>query len=368
MLINSTAMYNEEIPSFAFSGLPTKVIFSQNSLVAIKKEIEERDFKRLMIVTTRSQANLAQNIALALDENCVGIFSEAKIHTPLNVSLEALAMFRNLDCDSVLSVGGGSAIGLGKALGYRTSAPLLGLPTTYAGSEMTSIFGETNKKLKITLSDERAQFRAVIYDPQLSLSLPSHVSMCSGLNALAHAIESLYGVNKNSMTNAIASEAIKLLVEALPKIKKNPLDLISRTMAMQGAWLAGSCLSVVGMGLHHSLCHVLGGAFDLPHAETHAVILPHVVRYNLSHLPSHLQTFLFKYPGNTIADQFQAFTLTLETPTSLRELGLPKSAINQAAKLTLERKYWNPQFYDEETIESLLVSAWNGALSFKRGV
>src|SRR6185369_5308698 len=171
------------------------------------------------------------------------------------------------------------ATGLAKAIALRTGLPQVIVPTTYAGSELTSVLGETAGGRKTTQRTPAVRPETVLYDVSLTLSLPVPVSAASGLNALAHAVEARYAPDANPMTDLLAAEATRLLTSALPRIAADPSDVDARTDALRGAWLAGTCLDAVQMGLHHRLCHHLGGKFGLPHAETHAVLLPYVMAH-----------------------------------------------------------------------------------------
>lgn len=199
---------------------------------------------------------------------------------PVEVTHQAVTYARSVAADSVLAMGGGSTIGLGKAIAVRTGLPQLALPTTYAGSEMTPILGETEGRRKTTRRLPEALLRTVVYDVDLTLTLPAAISVVSGINAMAHAVEALYAQDRDPVAFLMAGEALDSLTRSLPVIARRPDDGEARADALYGAWLAGTCLGTVGMALHHKVCHVLGGTFGLPHAETHTVVLPHVVAYN----------------------------------------------------------------------------------------
>ena len=189
------------------------------------------------------------------------------------------------DVDCLVALGGGSTTGLGKAIAYRTDLPQIVIPTSYAGSEVTPILGQTQDGKKTTLKSSRVLPEVVLYDPELSRGLPVLMSVTSGINAVAHAAEALYAQDRNPISSLIAVEGIKALTNALPKIVENPSDMSARSAARYGTWLCGSVLGDVGMALHHKLCHTLGGAFGLPHAETHTVVLPHAIAFNTAEVP-----------------------------------------------------------------------------------
>ena len=204
---------------------------------------------------------------------------------PIEVARDAREFARSRGADCAVAVGGGSTVGLGKAIALESSLPILAIPTTYAGSEMTPIYGVTENGLKRTGTDPRVLPRTVLYDPQLSLSLPVDLSVASGINAMAHAAEGLYAVDANPVMSLMAEEGIAALARGLPGLRRDAADPRARGDALYGAWLCGTVLGNVGMALHHKLCHTLGGSFNLPHAQTHAIILPHALAYNTAAAP-----------------------------------------------------------------------------------
>ena len=270
---------------FTYQASPVRVIFGAGTLGRLESELAHLGIARALILVTPNQATRASGIAATLGGRAAGVFAEAEMHTPVGVTERALVRVRELAVDGLVAIGGGSTTGLGKAIALRTDLPQIVVPTSYAGSEMTSILGETRDGLKTTQSDPRILPETVIYDVDLTRTMPLSLVATSGLNAIAHAVEALYARDRNPIVSLLAQEGIKSLAGALPRIEKDPNDIEARTDALYGAWLCGSCLGAVGMALHHKLCHTLGGSFNLPHAETHAIILPHAVAYNASAEP-----------------------------------------------------------------------------------
>jgi maleylacetate reductase len=266
---------------FVYEALPTRVVFGSGTVAQLKPEAERLGVRRVLILSTpgRGEAQ-AREIAALLGDLAVGIHAGAVMHTPVDATEKALEVVRDLGADAVLAVGGGSTTGLGKAIALRTDLPQIVLPTTYAGSEMTPILGETKDGVKTTQRTPKVLPEVVIYDVDLTLGLPAAIAATSGMNAMAHAVEALYARDRNPVISLMAEEGIRSLARALPGIANDPQDRTARADALYGAWLCGTCLGAVGMAVHHKLCHVLGGAFDLPHAETHTIVLPHAVAYN----------------------------------------------------------------------------------------
>lgn len=268
------------IGTFTFENLPCRVVFGSGTLALAKAEVERLGGKRALVLTTPQQEAQGKSLGAALGPLYAGIFPGATMHTPVEVTARALAAMKACEADCVISLGGGSTTGLGKALALSTGINQLCIPTTYAGSEMTPIVGQTENGLKTTVRDAAILPETVIYDVDLTLTLPASLAATSGINAIAHAVEALYARDTNPVTSLMAEEGIRALARALPAIAAKSDDRGARTEALYGAWLCGVCLGTVGMALHHKLCHTLGGTFDLPHAETHTIVLPHALAYN----------------------------------------------------------------------------------------
>jgi maleylacetate reductase len=267
---------------------------------------------------------------------------------------------RALNADGVIGIGGGSTTGLAKAIALRTNLPQLAVPTTYAGSEMTPILGETENGVKRTQTTRQVLPKTVIYDVQLTLSLPASLSVSSGLNAIAHGVEALYAKDRNPIVSMMAGEGIKALYWALPKIAAHPSDVEARSDALYGAWLCGVCLGAVGMALHHKLCHTLGGLFNLPHAQTHAIVLPHALADNGPSAPDAIQRLSDAF--FTQRPDLSLYSIAEEPGIrgGLRELGMPEEGIDAAADQAIVNQYWNPRPVERDAIRELIRRAWAG--------
>nr|WP_308209190.1 maleylacetate reductase [Actinoallomurus purpureus] len=336
------------------------MVFGSGTRERIPEEMAALGCGRVLVLSTPGKTARASELSDLLGDLAVGAFTEAVPHTPVATTERAVAFARALEADCVLAVGGGSTIGLGKAVALRTGLPQLVLPMTYAGSEMTPILGETSEGRKTTRRLPEVRPRVVIYDVDLTLTLPPAISAVSGLNALAHAVEALYAQDRDPVTSLLAETAISALGSALPEVALRPRDTRVRAEALYGAWLAGMCLGTVGMALHHKICHVLGGAFDLPHAETHAVLLPHVVAYNAPAAEQATAAITRVLGGPDAATALREFADRLGAPRALRDLGMPEEGIDQAADLVVRQAYWNPRPVDREAARRLLSRAWAG--------
>jgi alcohol dehydrogenase class IV len=282
------------------------------------------------------------------------------MHTPVEVTEAAIAVVQAQDIDGFVAIGGGSTVGLGKALSLRTGLPHIAMPTTYAGSEMTPILGETRHGVKTTQRSQDLIPDTVIYDVDLTLGLPAKVSAASGMNAIAHAVEALYAEDANPLTSLMAEEGIAALARALPQIMVSPSDGTARHDALYGAWLCGTCLGAVGMSLHHKLCHVLGGSFDLPHAETHAIVLPHAAAYNAVAAPEAMARVARALGASDAARGLNELARSLRLPKTLAEIGMPESGIDRAADMAVQNAYANPRPVDRASVRELIAAAYRG--------
>jgi alcohol dehydrogenase class IV len=262
--------------------------------------------------------------------------------------------------DCVIALGGGSTIGLGKAIAARTSADQIVIPTTYAGSEMTPILGETVGGRKTTRVDPSILPETAIYDVDLTLTLPVGLSVTSGMNAMAHALEALYARERSPIVSMIANEAVRALARALPAIADGSNDHFARSEALYGAWLCGMSLGSVGMALHHKLCHVLGGRFNLPHAETHTVLLPYTIGFNAEAVPDLLCSAAEALGSDRIGAAIFDLLSRIGAPTAPRAIGMPEDGIQEGVELALQNPYWNPRPFDRAVLHALLAAAWHG--------
>jgi alcohol dehydrogenase class IV len=349
------------VDNFHFEAAALRVRFGTGSIMHLPEEVARLGAARVLLLTTPQQTALADRAQELLGATAVARFTDAVMHTPVDVTAQAMALAEAHGVDGLVALGGGSTIGLGKAIALRTGLPHLVVPTTYAGSEMTPILGQTEDGRKTTLRDLRVQPGAVIYDVDLTLSLPPAASATSGLNAIAHAVEALYAPQGNPLTALMAEDGIRSLAAALPRIADDPGDRAARGAALYGAWLCGMCLGQVGMALHHKLCHTLGGSFNLPHAETHSVVLPHAIAYNsvASAAMARLMRALGAEGDPALA--VHALAVRLGAPTSLRALGMAKDDVARAAEMAAANPYPNPRPIDRAAIEALLQRAWAGA-------
>jgi len=345
---------------FLYQGSPGRVVFGPGSIAQVAREIEALGCARALILSTPFQKPDAEALAERIGPYAAGLFTEAAMHTPLEVTERAMAEFEASAADCVVAIGGGSTIGLGKAIAWRNDAPQLVVATTYAGSEATDILGQTENGVKTTIRNPKIRPETVIYDPELTLGLPVPMSVSSALNAMAHSVEGLYAQDANPVTSLMAVEGIRALKRALPKIVRTPGDLDARSDMLYGSWLSGVVLGSVGMSLHHKLCHTLGGAFDLPHAETHAILLPHTAAFNASAAVEALRPAAELFGGDLGVGLYD-FAASVGAPLALKDLGVTEADLAHAADLAVQKPYWNPRDVTRDGIFQLLVRAHAGA-------
>lgn len=345
--------------AFAYAGSASQIVFGNGARVHAGEWVERLGCRRALVLSTPQQADEGIACADRLGPLAAGTFSGAVMHTPVEVTERAVAAAREVEADCVVALGGGSTTGLGKAIAYRTDLPQIVIPTTYAGSEVTPILGQTENGAKTTLRDPRVLPEVVIYDPELTVGLPVKMTVTSGLNAIAHAAEGLYAPDRNPITSLMAAEGMRALHEALPALVAAPTDLEARGRALYGAWLCGTVLGTVGMSLHHKICHVLGGTFDLPHAETHAIMLAHTIGYNAAAVPDLLTPVETIFGGAPVAALYD-FAAAVGAPRALRELGMAEADLERAAEIATSNPYANPRPIDKTSILGLLRAAWAG--------
>ncbi|CAE6836064.1 maleylacetate reductase [Paraburkholderia haematera] len=346
---------------FVYNGRGTRVVFGSGSRTHIERELHTLQVRRALILCSQEQRALGESVADQLGVLAAGVFDRAAMHVPVELITEVRTVAASLNADCLIAVGGGSAIGLAKGLALETSLPILAVPTTYAGSEMTPIFGLTDSGLKRTGTDLRVLPKTVIYDPDLTLTLPVSMSATSGINAIAHAAEGLYSRDANPLTSLMAEEGIAALARSLPKIVAQPNDPSARTDALYGAWLCGTVLGSVGMALHHKLCHTLGGSFNLPHSPTHTIVLPHALAYNAGAAPDAMRRIARALGHESAAQGLYELARANGAPIALKEIGMLEEHLDQAADLACENAYWNPRPLERGAIRALLQRAFDGS-------
>lgn len=342
-------------PVSVHETLPVRVVIGPGAIGRVGEEVGRLGVRRVLLVATPSAAGAADRVAAALGERLAGRFDRPAPHTPVAVTTEAMGLTGGADC--VVAIGGGSAIGLAKALSVRTGMPQVAVPTTYAGSEMTPVVGETENGVKTTRRDPALAPGTVVYDPDLTLGMPPGLTRTSAMNALAHAVEALWAPDATMATDALATEAVAGILSGLPEVLDDPSGPEGRACLQSAAWLAGICLAQTRMGLHHQLAHVLGGAFGLPHAELHTMLLPHVMAFNLPSAPA-ASARLARVAGPDPVAVVAGLARAHQGPTRLSQLDVPRGKLPWAAEQVVEHPYPNPRPLDADAITELLDAMW----------
>ena len=345
---------------FTYVAQSPRVIFGAGSLARLPEELDRLGMRRALVLSTPGQRALAERVVALLGDRAAGVFAGAVMHVPQDAVLQAREAARAAGADGAVAIGGGSTTGLGKAIALASGLPIVAVPTTYAGSEMTPIFGITEGGLKKTGREAKVLPRTVVYDPELTLGVPAHLSITSGINAIAHAAEGLYSADGNPVMDLMALEGIAAFAQSLPAIRSNPRDLEARSQALYGAWLCGTVLGNVGMALHHKLCHTLGGSFNLPHAETHTIVLPHALAYNAPAAPEAMARIARALGAGDAAQGVFDLAAINGAPTALRDIGLREQDVDRACELALQNQYPNPRPLEAEGLRALLRDAYEG--------
>jgi maleylacetate reductase len=327
------------------------------SVLELRLHLAPLGVARAFVVTTGGRSATLVSPRAIFGDYFYELFNEALEHVPIDIVKKALDRFDATRADVCIAIGGGSAIGLGKAIARARGVPLVAVPTTYSGSEMTSIWGETSETGKRTGRDPAAKPSLVIYDVTLTLALPADVSAASGMNAMAHAVEAMYAANATDDTRAMAAESARLLAESLPVVVTKGTDLQARTNAFTGAHLAGQVLESTSMGLHHRICHVLGGTFKLPHARTHACVLPHVAAFNASAAVDAMARLGVALGNADVPATLARLNLKLGLTATLGDLGLRSSDVDRAADEVTATPYPNPRLVTRDDVCALLMGA-----------
>jgi maleylacetate reductase len=346
--------------SFVCQILPARVIFGTGSLEKLADEIERLGATKALVLSTSEQRQTGLDVVERLGARAAGLFDRAVMHVPIDTAEAAREEARRLGADCCVAIGGGSTTGLAKAIALVSAIPILVVPTTYAGSEMTPIWGLTEGGRKSTGRDPRVLPKTVIYDPCLTVTMPAMLSATSGMNSIAHSVEALYAQEANPIISMLAEDGIRSLARSLPVVVREPGNLEARSDALYGAWLGGVALGSVGMALHHKLCHTLGGSFNLPHAESHTVVLPHAAAYNQAAAGEAMARVARALGADSAATGLYDLAASLGASLSLAALGMKESDLDLAAELAVQNPYYNPRPITRGGIRGLLQNAFEG--------
>jgi maleylacetate reductase len=345
---------------FVYDQPASRVIFGARAFDRIREEVRRLGATRAIVLSTPEQRASAEEASRLLGDVSAGVFAEAVMHVPIETARAAREMARSFNADCCVAIGGGSTIGLGKAIALESALPIVAVPTTFAGSEMTPIYGITEAGVKKTGRDRRVLPKTVIYDPELTLTLPPRIAGPSGMNAIAHCVEGLYAPDGNPIISLFCAEGIRALARSLPVIVREPRSLPPRSDALYGAWLAGTVLGAVSIGIHHKLCHTLGGSFNLPHAEVHTVVLPHAVAFNSEAAGDAMRIVAEALGVKSAARGLYDLAAAIGAPVALKDIGMPEDGLELAAELATQNPYANPRPVEYAAVLKLLEDAYAG--------
>jgi maleylacetate reductase len=348
------------VKNFVYDQPAARVIFGVGSLDRVAGEVQRLGAKRAIVLSTPEQRGEAEDVARRLGELSVGVYAEAVMHVPVETARAARQEATRRDADCCVAIGGGSTVGLGKAIALESGLPIVAIPTTFAGSEMTPIYGITEGGVKKTGKDRRVLPKTVIYDPTLTLTLPARIAGPSGMNAMAHCVEALYAQDANPVISLLAAEGIRALARSLPRVVDEPNNLQAHADALYGAWLGGTVLGAVGMAIHHKLCHALGGSFNLPHAEVHTVILPYAAAYNQEAVPEAMRAVAEALGSASAAQGIYDLSVRIGAPVALKDIGMPLDGLDRAAEIATQNPYYNPRPVEYTGVRNLLEDAYYG--------
>jgi len=348
------------VTNFSYKPLPWNITFGSGSVKNINSELDKLGFSKALILSTPGQTVNAEIILSLLGDKAVGLFDKAKMHVPAATVEQAALSASELKADCTISIGGGSTTGLGKALALKHDLPNIAIPTTYAGSEMTNIWGITQNDRKVTGRDNCVVPNLIIYDPELTLSLPAHIVGPSGINALAQAVVNVATDTQNSMVTLMAREAIRSISEFLPKIIADPADIEARSKVLYGSSMAGAALGTGTTSIHHKLCHTFGGTFNTPHAETHAILLPHSVAYNARATAAGTKQVAKDMNVADAATGLYELAQKVGAPTALKQIGIEEADLNKAVAVAMEMKIENPEPVSADRLRRMLENAYHG--------
>ena len=358
------------VSDFTYDALAGRVVFGAGSARSqLAAEVDRLGAQRILLVAAEAEVELARQVASAAGERVVATFTGVRPHVPVAVAEQARALARDVAADALLSVGGGSTTGTAKAIALEQELPILAVPTTYAGSEMTPVWGLTEGQTKTTGRSLAVLPRVVIYDPELTLTLPASVTGPSAMNAIAHCVEALYVPAANPIISLLALEGIRALAQGTPDAVERPRDIGARSLTLLGAYLAGSSFAAVGGGLHHRICHILGGALDLPHAETHTIVLPHVVAFFAPAIPAVTAAVRGALGGRDVTGDDDAagglydLARRLGAPAALRDIGMRESDLEPMIALVHSGTAAgeHPRTVDEQAVRTILTGAFEGS-------
>lgn len=356
-------------PGDVFNATPARIVFGAGSSAQVAAEVKRLGASRALVVSTPGRSAMAQAAVDALGAQCVGLLPEAVSQVPIELARRARARARELGTDCIVSVGGGASIGMGKAIALDMAVPVIAIPTTYSGSEMTGFCGITIEGVKRMHQSLRMLASCVIFDPELTVGLPVPVSAASALNALAHCVDAMVVASCSPIMAMAAAEGARVIAGAIPAVVRNPQDINARTELMYGGYLSGAALAG-GFALQHGVAHVLGGSFNVAHGTSHALVLPHAAAHHAAQVPQMMEPLaraMGLKTGDLGAGIFDLLA-SLQLPTSLKELGFKEQDLDRVAQISIETDNGeNPYPVTLAAVRRMLDNIYHGTRPPARG-
>lgn len=347
-------------PGGVYNATPSRIVFAEGGIDRVADEVGRLGARRALVVTTPGRAALGDRVATLLGERCAAVWPQAVSQVPIELARRGRQAARDAGADCIVSVGGGAAVGLGKGISLELALPIIAIPTTYSGSEVTGFCGITIDGVKRMHTSLNMLASTVIYDPRLTLGLPADISAASAMNALAHCVDAIYVPTVDPVTALAAIEGARVIAGAAPRVIARPDDLQARTELLYGAYLGGVALTG-GFALQHGLAHVLGGSFNIAHGLSHTLVLPYVAQYNTAYAPGPLQRLAAAIGAPSLAAGLYDLARTLRIRMGLTDTGLDPSALDAAARITVETdEGYNPGPVTIEAVRRILDAAWHG--------
>jgi alcohol dehydrogenase class IV len=348
------------VKSFEYDSLPGRVVFGLGKRSELANEVRRLGARRVLLIADPHDEARLHEFRELLGELCVTTFTDVVQHVPRAKATEAIALAREFRVDATVSLGGGSATGFSKAVALELATPQVCVPTTYAGSELTPIWGMTEGDKKRTGRDLKVLPTTVIYDAELTIGLPVEIAGPSAMNALAHAAEGLYANGANPVTSLVALESVRVLYEHVPLMCADPDDIEQRSYVLYGAYLAGATLAVAGTDLHHRTNHILGGLFNLDHGKMNAVVLPYALAVNKPAIAESYARLSDALGGDAASAVFD-LARRINAPRSLAEIGMPSDGIEIAVPLVVEASQKNVWPMNDDQVRNFLRAAYEGS-------
>jgi maleylacetate reductase len=349
-----------ETPGDVYNATPPRVVFGVGTSAGVPDEVDRLGGRRVLIISTPGRREMAEHIAGLLSWRCAAIQSKAVSQVPIELAWEAREEAASLGVDCLVTVGGGAATGLGKAVALESGIPIIAIPTTYSGSEMTGFCGITIDGVKRMHVNLNMLPRSVVYDPELMIELSAATTASSAMNALAHCVEALYVPTASPIIRAAATEAIEVIAESVPALLENPRDLAARTEVLYGACLAGAALTG-GFALQHGLAHVLGATFGIPHGESHSLALPYVTAFNAPVASAAMERVASAFGADDAAGAIYDFAVSIGAPICLGDFGMTEPELRRCAEIVIETDNdLNPRELDLPGVQSILEDALRG--------